>query len=100
MFEIGFPELVLIAIVWWLVRPRYGNLLAACGVAAIVVVTLAGYALGGCWTHVGCAQSVVAYSFVQRTVASFTTKPIGPLAGMSTSPSKPVSPPVETALIR
>ena len=29
---------------------------------------IAGYALGGCWTHVGCAQSVVAYSFVQRTV--------------------------------
>lgn len=34
---------------------------------------IAGYALGGCWTHVGCAQSVVAYSFVQRTVdESFT----------------------------
>jgi hypothetical protein len=27
---------------------------------------ITGYALGGCWTHVGCAQSVVAYAFVQR----------------------------------
>jgi Na+/H+ antiporter NhaD/arsenite permease-like protein len=27
---------------------------------------IAGYALGGCWTHIGCAQSVVAYSFIQR----------------------------------
>ena len=25
-----------------------------------------GYALGGCWTHIGCAQSVVAYAFIQR----------------------------------
>ena len=24
---------------------------------------IAGYALGGCWTHIGCAQSVVAYAF-------------------------------------
>jgi hypothetical protein len=29
---------------------------------------IAGYALGGCWTHVGCAQSVVAYAFIQRDV--------------------------------
>jgi hypothetical protein len=29
---------------------------------------IAGYALGGCWTHVGCAQSVVAYAFVQREI--------------------------------
>jgi hypothetical protein len=27
---------------------------------------IAGYALGGCWTHIGCAQSVVAYAFVRR----------------------------------
>ncbi|MEQ1868727.1 MAG: SLC13 family permease [Vicinamibacterales bacterium] len=27
---------------------------------------IAGYALGGCWTHIGCAQSVVAYGFIQR----------------------------------
>jgi len=27
---------------------------------------IAGYALGGCWTHIGCAQSVVAYAFIQR----------------------------------
>ncbi len=25
-----------------------------------------GYALGGCWTHVGCAQSVVAFAFIRR----------------------------------
>jgi hypothetical protein len=29
---------------------------------------IAGYALGGCWTHVGCAQSIVAYAFIQRDV--------------------------------
>jgi Citrate transporter len=27
---------------------------------------IAGYALGGCWTHIGCGQSVVAYAFIQR----------------------------------
>jgi Na+/H+ antiporter NhaD/arsenite permease-like protein len=29
---------------------------------------IAGYALGGCWTHVGSAQSVVAYAFTTRTI--------------------------------
>jgi hypothetical protein len=29
---------------------------------------IAGYALGGCWTHIGCAQSVVAYAFIQGAV--------------------------------
>ena len=29
---------------------------------------ISGYALGGCWTHIGSAQSVVAYSFIQRNV--------------------------------
>jgi hypothetical protein len=29
---------------------------------------IAGFALGGCWTHIGCAQSVVAYAFIQRDV--------------------------------
>jgi hypothetical protein len=34
---------------------------------------IAGYALGGCWTHIGCAQSVVAYSFIQRDIdANYT----------------------------
>ena len=34
---------------------------------------IAGYALGGCWTHIGCAQSVVAFAFIQRAVdASYT----------------------------
>ncbi len=34
---------------------------------------IAGYALGGCWTHIGSAQSVVAYAFIQRDVdAGFT----------------------------
>jgi hypothetical protein len=27
-----------------------------------------GYALGGCWTHIGCAQSVVAFAFIHRDV--------------------------------
>src|SRR5205085_5785720 len=34
---------------------------------------IAGYALGGCWTHIGCAQSVVAYSFIQRDVDAHYT---------------------------
>ena len=29
---------------------------------------IAGYATGGCWTHIGSAQSVVAYAFVQREI--------------------------------
>jgi Na+/H+ antiporter NhaD/arsenite permease-like protein len=29
---------------------------------------IAGYALGGCWTHIGSAQSVVAYAFIHRDV--------------------------------
>jgi hypothetical protein len=33
-------------VVWWLVRPRYGPLLAMAGILSIVVVTLAGYGLG------------------------------------------------------
>jgi hypothetical protein len=33
-------------VVWWLVRPRYGPTAAMMGVSAIVLVTLAGYALG------------------------------------------------------
>ena len=34
---------------------------------------IAGYALGGCWTHIGCAQSVVAYAFIKRDLdAAYT----------------------------
>jgi hypothetical protein len=29
---------------------------------------IVGYALGGCWTHIGCAQSVVAFSFIRRDI--------------------------------
>ena len=29
---------------------------------------IAGYAVGGCWTHIGSAQSVVAYGFIRRDV--------------------------------
>jgi len=29
---------------------------------------IAGYALGGCWTHIGSAQSVVAFAFIQRDI--------------------------------
>ena len=31
---------------------------------------IAGYALGGCWTHIGSAQSVVAYAFIRRDLDS------------------------------
>ena len=29
---------------------------------------IAGYAAGGCWTHIGSAQSVVAYAFIQKEI--------------------------------
>jgi Na+/H+ antiporter NhaD/arsenite permease-like protein len=29
---------------------------------------IAGYATGGCWTHIGSAQSVVAFAFIRRDV--------------------------------
>jgi hypothetical protein len=29
---------------------------------------IAGYAVGGCWTHIGSAQSVVAFAFIKRDV--------------------------------
>jgi hypothetical protein len=29
---------------------------------------IAGYAVGGCWTHIGSAQSVVAFAFIRREV--------------------------------
>ncbi len=29
---------------------------------------IAGYALGGCWTHIGSAQSVVSYAFIRKEV--------------------------------
>jgi hypothetical protein len=31
---------------------------------------IAGYAAGGCWTHIGSAQSVVAFAFILRDVDS------------------------------
>jgi hypothetical protein len=37
---------------------------------------IAGYAIGGCWTHIGSAQSVVAYAFIQRDVDDRYT-PVG-----------------------
>ena len=29
---------------------------------------IAGYAVGGCWTHIGSAQAVVAYAFIHRNI--------------------------------
>jgi hypothetical protein len=34
---------------------------------------IVGYALGGCWTHIGCAQSVVAFAFIKRDVDDLYT---------------------------
>jgi hypothetical protein len=34
---------------------------------------IAGYAIGGCWTHIGSAQSVVAYSFIKRDIDAHYT---------------------------
>jgi len=34
---------------------------------------IAGYALGGCWTHIGSAQSVVAFAFIKRDVDAHYT---------------------------
>ena len=43
-------------------RPRGG------GPHLFAMAQIAGYAVGGCWTHIGCAQSVVAYAFIRRDV--------------------------------
>jgi Na+/H+ antiporter NhaD/arsenite permease-like protein len=32
------------------------------------MVQIAGYAVGGCWTHIGSAQSVVAFAFIRREI--------------------------------
>ena len=32
------------------------------------IAQIAGYAVGGCWTHIGSAQSVVAYAYIRRDV--------------------------------
>ena len=29
---------------------------------------IAGYAAGGCWTHIGSAQSVVAFAFIRKEI--------------------------------
>jgi len=34
---------------------------------------IAGYALGGCWTHIRCVQSVVAHAFLVKDVDSTLT---------------------------
>lgn len=34
---------------------------------------IAGYALGGCWTHIGSAQSVVAYAFIRKDIREHFT---------------------------
>jgi len=34
---------------------------------------IAGYAVGGCWTHIGSAQSVVAFAFIKRNVDEYYT---------------------------
>jgi Na+/H+ antiporter NhaD/arsenite permease-like protein len=43
---------------------------------------IAGYAAGGCWTHIGSAQSVVAYSFIKREVDAKMT-PFGWIKAMT-----------------
>jgi Na+/H+ antiporter NhaD/arsenite permease-like protein len=46
-----------------------GRALQGFGLSLIYLFSMAqiaGYAVGGCWTHIGSAQSVVAYSFIQR----------------------------------
>jgi Na+/H+ antiporter NhaD/arsenite permease-like protein len=30
---------------------------------------IAGYAVGGCWTHIGCAQSVLAFAFIRKEIS-------------------------------
>jgi hypothetical protein len=34
---------------------------------------IAGYAIGGCWTHIGCAQSVVAFAFIRKEISPHYT---------------------------
>ena len=34
---------------------------------------IAGYAVGGCWTNIGSAQSVVAFAFIKRNIDEYYT---------------------------
>ncbi|HSA58647.1 MAG TPA: SLC13 family permease [bacterium] len=43
---------------------------------------IAGYAVGGCWTHIGSAQSVVAYAFIRREINNRFT-PFGWMKAMT-----------------
>jgi hypothetical protein len=48
-----------------------GRALQGIGVGFIhlfAMAQIAGYAVGGCWTHIGSAQSVVAYSFIRKEI--------------------------------
>jgi len=50
-----------------------GRVLQSLEVNLIYLFSLAqisGYAVGGCWTHIGSAQSVVAYSFIKKDIDS------------------------------
>ena len=62
---------------WWVASAGIAkNILVRVAVAIFAMAQIAGYALGGCWTHIGSAQSVVAYAFIQRDIDDRYT-PIG-----------------------
>jgi Na+/H+ antiporter NhaD/arsenite permease-like protein len=42
--------------------------LELCFLHLFAMAQIAGYATGGCWTHIGSAQSVVAYAFLRREI--------------------------------
>ena len=47
--------------------------LDVCLTQVFAMAQIAGYAVGGCWTHIGSAQSVVAYAFIRKEIDhSFT----------------------------
>ena len=53
---------------WPILRPAACTASTSAVLHFFAMAQIAGYALGGCWTHIGCAQSVVAYAFIQRDV--------------------------------
>ena len=66
---VALHRVLLGLVIWWLVRPRHGPILAALAVAAVPVVTVAGYLVGGELGMAGEGPGVALYqAFVAGTL--------------------------------
>ena len=66
---VALHRVLLGLVIWWLVRPRHGPILASLAVAAVPVVTVAGYLVGGELGMAGEGPGVALYqAFVAGTL--------------------------------